>query len=69
MGDDGGSGGSGGTPVKELLYPEFTLICDTKKSKVGPSIEHRCLDYIMMRRSELAGEGGKWINGAGPSSG
>lgn len=49
-------------PTKEALYPDFTLICDTRKANVGPSVEHRCLDYILFRRNELSPEFNKRLN-------
>lgn len=32
----------------DRVYPDFTLICDTRKAEVGPSVEHRCLDYMLI---------------------
>ena len=37
----------------EFEFPDYTLICDIRKSKIGPTPDHRCLDYLFVKENEF----------------
>ena len=34
-------------------FPDYTLICDIRQSKVGPTPDHRCLDYVFVKENDF----------------
>lgn len=38
---------------KDHEFPDFTLICDIRKAKVGPTPDHRCLDYMFVKQNDF----------------
>lgn len=42
---------------KDAVYPDYTLICDTKETADKPSVNHFCLDYIMLQKNKFIQEG------------
>ena len=37
----------------DFEFPDYTLICDTRKAKIGPSPDHRCLDYVFVKENDF----------------
>ena len=38
---------------QDFEFPDYTLICDTRKAKIGPSPDHRCLDYVFVKENDF----------------
>lgn len=34
-------------------FPDYTLICDIRKAAVGPTPDHRCLDYVFVKENSF----------------
>ena len=34
-------------------FPDYTLICDLRKSKTQPTPDHRCLDYVFVKQNDF----------------
>lgn len=34
-------------------FPDYTLICDLRTADIGPTPDHRCLDYVFVKENEF----------------